>query len=86
MPDLTAIELEARDLSPTLPTRLIDHVLKFFSGALFTAALVAGGAVLVTVALTVGVVGAPVIFVAVVALLARRRRAARVVAELPATS
>jgi ABC-type dipeptide/oligopeptide/nickel transport system permease subunit len=74
MPDLTAIELEARDLSPTLPTRLIDHVLAFFSRALFTVALVAAGATLVTIALTVGVVGSPVIFVALVALALRRRR------------
>jgi hypothetical protein len=84
MPDLTAMELEARDLSSTLPNRLIDHVLKYFSRALFTVALVAAGATLVIVALTVGVVGAPVIFVAIVALAFKRRRAS--VAALPATS
>jgi Flp pilus assembly protein TadB len=77
MPDITAIELEAREISPTLPTRLIDHVLKFITGALFSAALVACGTVLVTVALTVGVVGAPVLFVAIVAFAVRRRRAVR---------
>ncbi len=77
MPDYTAIELEARDLSPSLSTRLVDHALKFFSGALFSAALIAGGAVLVTIALTVGVVGSPVIVVAIVALAVRRRRAVR---------
>ncbi len=77
MPDMTAMELEAREISPTLSTRLVDHALKFFSGALFSAALIAGGAVLVTIALTVGVVGSPVIFVALVALALRRRRAVR---------
>jgi nitrate reductase gamma subunit len=77
MPDTTAIELEAREISPAVPTRLIDHALKFVTGALFSAALVAGGAVLVTVALTVGVVGAPVIVAAIVALVVRRRRAVR---------
>ena len=88
MPDITAIELEAREISPTLPTRLIDHAIKFVTGALFSAALVAGGAVLVPVALTVGVVGSPVIFVALVALAVRRRRVVRasVLAGLPVTS
>ncbi len=77
MPDITAIELQAREISPALPNRLVDHVLKFFTGALFSAALVAGGTVLVTLALTLGVVGSPVIVVAVVALAVRRRRAER---------
>jgi hypothetical protein len=88
MPDITAIELEARDISPPLSTRLIDHAIKFVTGALFSAALVAGGAVLVTVALTVGVVGSPVIVVAFVALaIRRRRRAVRLsaLAGLPVT-
>jgi hypothetical protein len=61
MPEFSAMELESREISPVVSTRLVDHALKFFSGALFTAALVAGGAVVVLVALTVGVVGAPVI-------------------------
>ena len=77
MPDITAIELEAREISPTLSSRVVDHVLKFCTGALFSAALIAGGAVLVTIALTVGVVGSPVIVVAIVALAVRRRRAVR---------
>ncbi len=76
MPDISAIELE-REVSPTATSRLIDHVLKFCTGALFSAALVAGGAVLVTIALTVGVVGSPVIVVAMFALAVRRRRAVR---------
>jgi hypothetical protein len=77
MPDITAIELEAREISPTLSTRLVDHALKFFTGALFSAALIAGGAVLVTIALTVGVVGSPVLVVAIAALVLRRRRVVR---------
>jgi hypothetical protein len=86
MPDLTAMDLEARDLSPTLPNRLTDHALKFFSRALFTVALVAAGATVVIFALTVGVVGSPLIFVAIVALALKRRRGERQggAAELPA--
>jgi hypothetical protein len=80
MPDTSALELEAREISPTQTTRLIDHALKLFSGALFTAALVAGGAVLVIAALTLGVVGAPVIFAALVALsYAESKRSKRMV-------
>ena len=76
MPDFTAMELEARPLSPAVSSRLIDHVLKFFSGALFTAALVAGGAIVVLVALTVGVVGSPVIAAALGFWALRRREGA----------
>lgn len=75
MPEITALELQARALSPTVSSRLVDHVLKFFSGALFSLALIAGGASLVVLALTVGVVGAPVILVVFAALALRRRRA-----------
>ncbi len=61
MPDLTAMELEARELTAALPTSQLDEVRRFFTGALFTAVLAAVGTVLVTVALTVVVVGAPVV-------------------------
>lgn len=73
MPDITAIPLEARELTTTVPASAVDHILKLFTGALFTAALVAGGAVLVLVALTLGVVGAPVIAVAIGAWAFRHR-------------
>ena len=74
MPDLSALELQARDVSPIVSTRSIDRVLKLFSGALFTLALTAGGAVVTLVALTVGVVGAPVIVLVLAALAFRRRQ------------
>jgi hypothetical protein len=77
MPDITALELQARTLAPAVSPRLVDHVLKFFSGALFSLALISGGTVVVIAALTVGVVGAPVIVVALAALALRRRRAPR---------
>ncbi len=77
MPDITAIELEAREISPTLSARLVDHLVKLVTGALFSAALIAGGAALVTLALTIGVVGAPVIAAGVAYLVLRRRRAER---------
>ena len=66
MADPTAMELEARELTATLPTSQLDEVRRFFTGALFTAVLAAVGTVLVTVALTVVVVGAPV-FAALIA-------------------
>jgi hypothetical protein len=75
MPEFSAMELEAREVSPVISTRLIDHVLRFLTGALFSAALVAGGAVLVLVALTVGVVGSPVIAMALGWWVLRRREA-----------
>ncbi len=79
MPDMTAIELEAGTISPTINPRLVDHVLELIGGALFSAALVAGGIVLVTVALMAGVVGSPVL-VAAIAFVAVRRRRARALA------
>jgi hypothetical protein len=84
MPDLSALELQARDVSPIVSTRSIDRALMLFSGALFTLALTAGGAVVTLVALTVGVVGAPVIVV-VLATLALRRRPAPAAGALVTT-
>jgi hypothetical protein len=72
MADISAIQLEARAL-PRSTT--VDQVLKLFTGALFTAALVAGGAVLALVALTLGVIGAPVIVIALGVWILRRRQA-----------
>lgn len=77
MPDLTTMELQARALSPAVSPRLVDHVLNFFSRALFTVALAFGGLVVATVALMAGVVGSPVIVVVVAALALRRRHAPR---------
>jgi len=77
MPELSAIEMQARELTTTGSSRAVDHALKFFSGALFTATLIAGGAVLVTVALTVGVVVAPIIALALGFWALQRREAPR---------
>ncbi len=76
MAELSAIELQARDLPRTASTSTVDHVLKLFTGALFTASLVAGGAVVVLVALTLGVIGAPVIAAALGVWAYRRREPA----------
>ncbi len=59
MADISAIPLQAS--TAAVSTSSVEHVLKLFTGALFTAAVVAGGALLALVALTLGVVGAPVI-------------------------
>jgi hypothetical protein len=81
MPELSAIEMQDRELTTAGSSRAVDHALKFFSGALFTAALVAAGAVLVTVALTVGVVVAPVIALALGFWALQRREAPRAAAR-----
>lgn len=73
MPDPTALELQATEITPAVSPRLVDHALNFFSRALFTVALAFGGMVLATVALMAGVVGAPVIVVVLAALALRRR-------------
>lgn len=84
MPDMTAMELEARDIAPALETR-VDSILDSVSGGLFSAALAAGGLVLVPIALMAGVVGSPVI-VAAIAMVGARRRRARLAGLRPATS
>ena len=61
MPDLTAMELEARDLTAALPTSQLAGVRAFVAGVLISAVLAVLGTVLVAVALTVVVVGAPVV-------------------------
>ena len=63
MEEFSALELEAQ-VTPVVPTTFADHALKFMTGALFTAALIAGGGVVVIVALTIGVVAAPLLAVA----------------------
>jgi hypothetical protein len=72
MASTSVIRMEARNPSAVSPS-VADHVLKFISGALFTAALVACGAALVIVALTLGVVGAPVIAIGLGVWAIRRR-------------
>jgi hypothetical protein len=82
MPDFTALELpEASIPAPlTTPTTtsLADDLRAFVTGALLTAAVAAAGTVVVILALTVGVVGAPVLALAFLYLVVRRRRAERI--------
>jgi hypothetical protein len=80
MPDLTAMDLPETALPvplTTTSTSLVDDVRAFVVGALFTAAVAAAGTVVVIVALTVGVVAAPVLALAFLYLVVRRRRAER---------
>ena len=78
MDDLTAVPLEAQPLTEQISSGWLDDARSFFTGFLFTAVMTALGAALVTVALVVGVVGAPLIAAAVAYVMFRSRRAARV--------
>ena len=74
MDDLSAVSFEARSLEST---GWLEEARSFFTGFLLTAVLTVLGATLVTVALLVGVVGAPVIAAVVAYVIFRSRRAAR---------
>jgi hypothetical protein len=76
MSEYSAIELPEAIPAP-LTTTFLSQVRSFVTGALFTAAVIAAGAVLVTIALTVGVVASPLVFLAVLYLVVRRRRVER---------
>ncbi len=78
MDDLTAVRCEAETLTEQISTSWLDEARSFFTGFLFTVALTALGAALVTVALVVGVVGSPIIAAVVAYVIYRSRRAARV--------
>jgi hypothetical protein len=77
MSDYDAIELPEATIPAPLTTGFVAQASAFVTGALFTAAVAAFGAVLVTLALTVGVVASPLVFVAVAYLVVRRRRMER---------
>jgi hypothetical protein len=83
MDDLTAVPLRAQDLSADLSTSWTTEARAFVTGLVLTAAMVAAGAVVVTVALLVGAVGAPFIVAAVAYAIVRHRRAARARAWRP---
>lgn len=83
MDDLTAVPLEAQDLTADLTTSWTTEARAFVTGLVFTAAIVAAGAVVVTVALVVGVVGAPLVAAAIGYAIVRHRRAARARAWRP---
>lgn len=77
MPDLTALDLQARAVVPAVPTRAVDHALNVFSRAVFTLVLTFGGLIVATVFLMAGVVGSPIIAFVLAALALRRRHAPR---------
>ncbi len=79
MDDLTAVsyEAEAETLPQQISVGFVEEARTFLTGFVLTAVLTVLGASLVTVALVVGVVGAPVI-AAVVAYVLWTRRAQRV--------
>lgn len=77
MPDFTAMELQAREVSPAVSPRLVDHWLNVFSRAVFGVVLAFAGVVFATVFLMAGVVGSPIIAFVLAALALRRRHAPR---------
>ncbi len=77
MPEYTAMELQARELSPAVSSRAVDHWLNVFSRAVFSLVLAFAGLVVVTAFLMAGVVGSPVIAFVLAALALRRRHAPR---------
>lgn len=78
MPDFTAIEIEAEEIASPLTTGFLDDVRTLVTGALFSAAVAVVGTVLFTLALTIAVVGSPLIVAAVAYAVLRHRRAARI--------
>jgi hypothetical protein len=77
MPDITAIELTDRQVSAEITTSLVQDVRRFLTGSLLTVALAAAGTVLVTLALVVAVVAAPLVAAALVYVVFRRSRVQR---------
>ena len=84
MSDSTAVPLQAQELSAELAASWAHRARAFLGGLVFTAAVAFVGLAAVTVALVVGVVGAPVIMAAVAFVVVRHRRAQRVPAFGPA--
>lgn len=73
-------EYEAVSMEVAAPARAssgLAEARNFVSGILFTAAMAAAGTVVLTVALVIGVVGSPIIAVAVAYTIVRHRRVAR---------
>jgi hypothetical protein len=77
MDDLSAVPFEAQTLPDQVSTGLLAEARSFLTGFAFTAVMTVLGAALVTVALVVGVVGAPVIAAVVAYVIFRSRRAER---------
>jgi hypothetical protein len=75
MPDISAIELSERQVSAEITTSFVQDVRRLLTGTLLTAALAAAGTVLVTLALVVAVVGAPLVAAALIYVVVRRHRA-----------
>ncbi len=85
MPDINAIELQ-REVPASLASSFYDEVRTFFTGALLTAAIAVIGTVVATLALTVGMVGSPIIAAAIAYAVVRRRRARAAPSFRPVTS
>jgi len=77
MPDFTAVEIEADEIDSPLTTTFLDDVRTLVTGALFSAAGAVVGTILFTLALTVAVVGSPLVAAAVAVVVLRHRRAER---------
>jgi hypothetical protein len=84
MSDLTAVPLQVQDLPAELASSWAHRAKAFVGGLVFTAAVAFVGLSVVTVALVVGVVGAPLIVAAIGYVVLRQRRAQRVPAFGPA--
>ncbi len=77
MDDLSTVSFEEQTLPEQISTGWLAEARTFLGGFVMTALVTALGAALVTVALVVGVVGAPVIAAAIAYVVFRNRRATR---------
>jgi hypothetical protein len=77
MDDLSTASFEAQTLPEQISAGWLSDARTFLSGFAMTVVVTALGASLVTVALVVGVVGAPVIAAAIAYVVFRSRRAAK---------
>jgi hypothetical protein len=75
MSDYTAVPLQAQELTAELAASWAHRAKAFVAGLFFAAAVACIGVAVVTVALLVGTVGAPVIAVAIGYAVLRQRRA-----------
>ena len=77
MDDLSTVSYEAESLPEQISTGWLVEARNFLTGFVLTAVMAVLGASLVTVALVVGVVGAPLIAAVIAYVVIRSRRAAR---------
>jgi hypothetical protein len=84
MGDFEAIPLEAVEVPEQRIASRLAEAREFASGLVLTVALVVAGTVLVTAALVVGVVGSPILAVAIAYAIVRHRRRQRAWSWRPA--